>query len=90
MPLRNETNGNRELVTGCGNRQFLVTRQGQFALSEETEAGLERTGKEMKAVNLIMHLRDPSGMENKRLFGRITLGHNPQPAHLLPTYSFLH
>ena len=41
MPLRNETNGNRELVTGCGNRQFLVTRQGQFALSEETEAGLE-------------------------------------------------
>ena len=90
MPLRNEINGKRELVTGCGNRQFLVTRQGQFPLREETEAGLEWTGKEMKAVNLIMHLRNPSGMENKRWFGKITLGHNPQPTRLLPTYSILH
>lgn len=31
----------RELVLGCGNRRFLVTRQGQFPLSAGMEAGVE-------------------------------------------------
>ena len=80
----------REPVLGCGNRRLLVTWQGQFPLSAGLEAGLKWTGKEMKAVNLIKYLRNPSGMENKKWLGRITLGHNPQPPCLLPTSSILH
>ena len=33
---------------------------------------------------------NPSGMENKKWLGRITLGHNPRPPCLLPTSSTLH
>lgn len=80
----------REPVLGCGNRWFLVTWQGQFPLSAGLEAGLKWIGKEMKAVNLIKYLRNPSGMENKKWLGRIRLGHNPQPPCLLPTSSILH
>lgn len=31
-------------------------------------------------MNLVKYLRNPSGMENEKWLGRITLGHNPQPA----------